>query len=147
MPKLTAKPGPTPGLVIPYAYLWRHQHEAREEGGRKVRPSLIVVAVKRTPGGKVRVVVVPITSQRPDRTRSAIALPPRVKAHLGLGAARSWVICDEYNEFDWPGVDLGATPAGAPAFGHVPGALVERVRAEMLAARARGALKGIPRSE
>jgi hypothetical protein len=57
------------------------------------------------------------------------------------------VICDEYNEFDWPGVDLDVTPDGKPAYGCVPDALVGQVRAEMRAARMRGALKAIPRSE
>jgi hypothetical protein len=57
------------------------------------------------------------------------------------------VICDEYNEFDWPGVDLGATPHGDFTFGCLPDAFVERVRAEMRAARARGALTSVPRSE
>jgi hypothetical protein len=91
--------------------------------------------------------VAPITSQRPEPVRSAVELPPRVRAHLGLDAAMSWVICDEYNEFDWPGVDLGATPDGDFTFGYLPDAFVERVRAEMRAARARGALKSVPRSE
>ena len=82
---------------------------------------------------------------RPDRT--AVELPPRVKAYLGLSAPRSWIICDEYNEFAWPGVYLEATPAGGASFGFVPDALLERVRIEFRAARARGALKGVPRTE
>ena len=67
----------------------------------------------------------------------------RVDARRG----QAWVICDEYNEFDWPGVDLVTTPSGGRTFGFVPGALVERVRAELRAARARGALKPVPRTE
>jgi hypothetical protein len=39
-----------------------------------------------------------------------------------LDAAASWVICDEYNEFDWPGVDLGTTPKGKSVFGYIPDA-------------------------
>jgi hypothetical protein len=74
-------------------------------------------------------------------------VPPRVRAHLGLDAAKSWIICDEYNEFDWPGVDLGQTPNRADHFGYVPDALINRVREEVLAARARGALKTVPRTE
>ena len=34
------------GLVIPFVYLWRREHEAGEESGRKIRPLLIVVAVE-----------------------------------------------------------------------------------------------------
>ncbi len=143
MPDIT----PEPGLVIPYVYLWRREHEGGEESGRKARPSLIVIAVTIAATGKQRVAVCPITSQKPDATRSAIEMPSRVKTHLGLDAARSWVICDEYNEFDWPGVDLDTTSAGASSFGFAPDALVERVRAEMRAARARGALKSVTRTE
>jgi hypothetical protein len=31
-------PTPEPGLVISYAYLWHHEHEAGREEGRKDRP-------------------------------------------------------------------------------------------------------------
>jgi hypothetical protein len=40
-------PSPEPGLVISYAYLWHHEHEAGREEGRKDRPSVIVLAVER----------------------------------------------------------------------------------------------------
>ena len=137
---------PEPGLVIPYVYLWRHQHARGEESGRKVRPSVIVVAVTMAVTGKLRVVVAPITTQPPDKSRSAVELPKRIKAHLRLTAPRSWIICDEYNEFDWPGVDLETTPSGSPTYGFVPDALVEQVRSEMLNARRRGVLKAVQRS-
>jgi PemK-like, MazF-like toxin of type II toxin-antitoxin system len=137
---------PEPGLVIPFVYLWRHEHEAGEESGRKIRPCLIVVAARRSTAGKVRVAVVPVTTQAPDTARSAVAVPKRVRTHLGLDAAASWVICDEYNEFDWPGVDLGTTSKGKSVFGYIPDALLEQVRAEMLAARKRGALRSVPRT-
>jgi hypothetical protein len=133
---------PDLGLVIPFVYLWRREHE---ESGRKIRPCLIVAVVRRS-AGKVRVAVAPLTSQEPDTQRSAIAIPARVRTHLRLEAAASWVICDEYNEFDWPGVDLGTTPKGRSVFGYVPDALLEQVRTEMFAARKRGALKSVPRT-
>ena len=137
---------PDPGLVIPYIYLWRREHEAGEESGRKTRPCLIVIAVARPATGTVRVAVAPITTRKPADDRSAVILPPRVKSHLRLDAGPSWVICDEYNEFDWPGVDMGATSSGDSVFGYAPDALLEQVRAEMRAANARGALKRTPRS-
>ena len=87
---------PEPGLVIPFVHLWRREHEAGEESGRKIRPCLIVVAVRRSTAGKVRVAVVLVTTQVPDTARSAVAIPKRVRTHLGLDAAASWVICDEY---------------------------------------------------
>ncbi len=74
-------------------------------------------------------------------------MPPRVRAHLNLDAARSWIICDEYNEFTWPGVDLDMAPGGGSSYGFAPIALIERVRAELRAARARGAFKPVIRTE
>jgi mRNA-degrading endonuclease toxin of MazEF toxin-antitoxin module len=136
-------PKPEPGLVIPYVYLWRREFDAGEETGRKVRPGLIIVVIIKTATGASRVAVCPITTQAPAPDRAAVEVPQKVRAHLGLDAAHSWIICDEYNEFDWPGVDLGLTPKGADHFGYVPDALINRVRQEVLAARARG----VPRNE
>ena len=136
---------PAPGLVFPFVYLWRREHERGEESGRKPRPCVVVIAVTAAPGGAIRVVVSPITSQNPGETRAAVEMPRRVKAHLGLDAERSWVICDEYNEFIWPGVDAALTPGGEAAYGYAPDALVDRIRAELRAAIVRGGLKGVAR--
>ena len=87
-----------------------------------------------------RVAVAPVTSQEPDATRHAVEIPRRVLAHLGLRAHRSWVICDEFNAFDWPGPDVHVTPEGKSSFGYVPDALIERIRTEMRTARDHGAL-------
>src|SRR5271166_6454366 len=76
-------PNPEPGLVISYAYLWRHEHHAGREEGQKDRPSVIVLAVE---------------------------IPLPVKRHLGLDDDRSWIIVDEGNEFLWPGYDLRKLP-------------------------------------
>jgi hypothetical protein len=138
---------PTPGLVIPYTYLWRREHEAGEEAGRKVRPALFVIAVERAGPEKTRVAVCPITRRPPTQDRAAVEMPAKVKAHLGLDGSRSWIICDEYNEFDWPGVDLGRTATGDHQYGLVPDALVERVRMRFLAARAQGRLNRVACTE
>lgn len=136
---------PEPGLVIPYFYLWRREHEAGEESGRKTRPAIVVIS--EASAGKRRVAVAPVTSREPHVTRHAVEIPRRVLAHLGLRAHRSWVICDEFNAFDWLGPDVDVTPEGKSSFGYVPNALIERIRAEMRTARDRGALKSVPRSE
>ena len=137
---------PEPGLVVPYFYLWRHQHEDGEESGRKARPAVVVVVVLDERSGKKRVAVAPLTTQEPVPTRSAVQIPRRVLTHLGLPATRSWVICDEYNAFEWPGADLARTASGRRHFGFLPDALIERIRQEMNTARDRGALKRVPRS-
>ena len=110
-----------------------------------MRPAIVVIVI--ADAARLRVAVAPVTSQEPDATRSAVEIPRRMLAHLGLPAHRSWVICDEYNAFDWPGADLAKTADGKASFGYVSDALIARIRAEMRAARDRGALKRVARSE
>lgn len=50
-------PKPEPGLVISYAYLWHHEHEAGQEEGGEDRPSVIVLAVEREIDGATLVTV------------------------------------------------------------------------------------------
>ncbi len=96
-------PTPEPGLVISYAYLWRHEHQAGQDEGRKDRPSVIVLAVER-PVNDTTVVVV--LHNPPADPASAVEVPAAVKRHLGLDDERSWIVVAEGNEFDWPGYDL-----------------------------------------
>lgn len=135
---------PRVGEIIPYWFLWRSEHEAGEDAGRKLRPCVVVVALRRQ-GNGTRVAVVPMTHTLPDATRAAIEVPAQVKAYLGLDERRSWIICDEFNEFDWPGMDLGKAPNGTFSFGLLPRGLLSAIRDEMLAARARGKLHGAAR--
>ena len=68
-------PNPEPGLVISYAYLWHHEHQAGREEGRKDRPSVIVLAVERDAGGATVVTVLPITHRAPTDAASAVEIP------------------------------------------------------------------------
>jgi hypothetical protein len=117
-----ALPEPEPGLVISYAYLWRHEHESGEEDGRKDRPSVIVLAAERASDGATVVTVLPITHRAPDDPTAAVEIPPPVKRLLGLDLERSWIVVSEGNEFVWPGYDLRKVP-GNPArydYGFLP---------------------------
>jgi hypothetical protein len=96
-------PAPEAGLVIPYAYLWRREHRKGQEEGRKVRPSVIVLAVQNPKDGPPRVTVAPITHTPPAKDGDSIELPSRVKQALGLDDERSWIVLDEVNQFTWPG--------------------------------------------
>lgn len=138
--------GGTPhvGEVIPYWFLWSSEHEAGEDAGRKLRPC-VVVAVLQTKAGTLRVAVLPMTHTRPSTDRSAVEVPRSAKTQLGLSSAPSWIMCDEFNEFTWPGFDAGKTPAGKPSFGFLPRGTIAAVRKEALAARARGAFKSVSR--
>jgi hypothetical protein len=105
----------------------------------------VVVASLQSKTGATRIAVLPITHAPPVSNRSAVEIPRQVKAMLGLSAARSWIMCDEFNEFMWPALDAGRTPAGKPSFGFLTRGLVAVVRAEAAAARARGAFKTVSR--
>jgi hypothetical protein len=103
-------PNPEPGLVISYAYLWHHEHQAGREEGQKDRPSVIVLAVEREVDGATVVTVLPITHSAPADRASAVEIPLPVKRHLGLDDDPSWIIVAEGNEFLWPGYDLRKLP-------------------------------------
>jgi uncharacterized protein YifN (PemK superfamily) len=126
---------PQIGEVIPYSYLWARERNDGEESGRKVRPCVVVVAVQ--PAGKntTLVVVAPVTSQAPTDD-GAVQMPRAVKTALNLDASPSWVICNEVNQFVWPGFDLGQTPNGARSYGRIPGSLLQKIRAEIVTMRA-----------
>ena len=132
-------PEPVSGLVISYAYLWRHEREAGQEEGIKQRPCAIVVVVKGQDGEK-QVTVAPITHSPPRDPAVAIEIPPRVKQHLGLDSERSWIILDDFNEFTWPGFDLYPVPgkAGCYDYGFLPPVLLRKIVDTMLRLRHEG---------
>lgn len=123
-------PRPEPGLVIRYAYLWRHESDAGG-GPLKDRPACLVATLRR--GRRAvgaEVVLLPITTRLPAATDVAVELPARVKQHLGLDVQRAWVIVSECNVDIWPTPDLAAIPGrpGAFAYGHLPPRLFDRIR-------------------
>ena len=66
-------PLPEPGLVISYAYLWRHEHDRGQDEGRKNRTCLIVLAVYKPKGKAVPVTVAAITHTPPNLHQAARA--------------------------------------------------------------------------
>ena len=96
---------PFPGMVVRYSFLWSSEAKTGRTEGRKDRPCVVVTTIRRAGGGRFRVRVLPITHSPTEESRS-IAIPPKVKRHLGLDADSSWIVLDEANEFFWPGVDL-----------------------------------------
>ncbi len=126
-------PNPEPGLVISYAYLWRHEHNAGEEEGRKNRPCVIVLSVEQQESG-TQVTVSPITHSKPSGDTIGLEIPPRVKQHLGLDHETSWVVLSEVNQFIWPGYDLSTVPGkkGEYAYGFLPPRLFETIKEGIL---------------
>lgn len=141
-----AVPSPEPGLVINYAYLWRDEYLAGQEEGRKDRPSVIILAVRREADGATVVTVLPITHSTPQDPKAAVEIPQRVKKHLGLDDRRSWIVVTEGNEFVWPGYDLRKV-AGSDdyAFGFLPPRLFNHLLEAFGAWRAAGRTKASPR--
>lgn len=140
-------PAPEPGLVISYAYLWRHEHNRGQDEGRKDRPCLVVLTSEVTAGGATRVTVAALTHVPPHASTTALELPANVKRHLGLDESPSWIILDEVNQFHWPGFDLRPVPhqAGTVAYGFIPPRLFQLAKARLLEAHARRQVAIIPR--
>lgn len=101
-----------PGLVVRYDYLWRDEQQRGREEGAKHRPCAIVVAYRVDENGRQSVVLCPITHSPPRSTNDAIEIPARVKQHLGLDDAPSWIVTGEVNVVDWN--DPGITPISSP---------------------------------
>jgi hypothetical protein len=121
---------PFPGLIVRYAFLWNNEAQAGRTEARKDRPCVVVLATRRLTDGRVRVRVVPITRAPHDPDRS-VALPLKVKRHLGLDREASWIVLDEANEFVWPGVDLrpiARTRPGVWTYGVLPKELFDELQ-------------------
>jgi hypothetical protein len=135
-----ALPEPECGLVISYAYLWRHESDTGQAEGLKDRPCAIVLAVAGEGAEPVTVTVAPITHAAPHNPEVAIEIPAKVKRQLGLDDTRSWILLDEFNEFAWPGFDLRPIPGrhGQYAYGFLPPALFTRIVQRVLELRRTG---------
>lgn len=142
-------PRPQAGLVISYAYLWAREHDKGKEEGAKDRPCAIIAALRVIEGHEV-VTVVPITHSPPDNAADAIEIPAALKEHLGMDAARSWVVVSETNSFLWPGPDLRARPGSKPPrfdYGMLPPRFFAHVRDRVLRTHRERRLQDVPRSE
>src|SRR5215813_11822887 len=120
-------------MVVRYSFLWSTEARAGQSEGRKDRPCVIVTAVRRAADGRFRVRVLPITHAPTEKPRS-IAIPPKVKRHLGFDADASWIVLDEANQFFWPGVDLRPISHSKPGvwtFGVIPTEIFDEIQAKL----------------
>lgn len=118
-------------MVVRYAFLWSHEAQSGRKDGAKNRPCVIILASKRLSDGRFLVRVAPITHREPESGRG-VAIPPKVKRHLGLDEDAAWIVLDELNQFVWPGVDLWPVSFAKPGvwtYGVLPVDLFEQVRA------------------
>ena len=78
----------------------------------------------------------PVTHTPPGDPALSIEIPLRIKRHLGLDDARSWIVLEELNDFVWPGYDLRPVPGLRPAsmsYGVLPPRFFNLVREAFLA--------------
>ena len=123
---------PKPGMVVRYGYLWARQARMGQDNGEKFRPSLIL-AVRNEEDKKV-VYVAPITHTAPFYPEESILIPMVTKARLGLDSEKSWIMANEVNKFEWPGVDISRVPdrvQHSQFYGFVPGELLQQARDKM----------------
>ncbi len=140
-------PKPEPGLVISYSYLWHDEFARGREEGRKTRPAVIVMIIKRGKAGGEDVIVLPVTHSPPHDLTEAVEIPLPVKLHLGLDGERSWIVISEGNGFAWPGHDLRrAHGSGKFTYGFLPPRLFAKVVRALAARHASSKVKLSKRS-
>jgi len=89
------------GCVIRYPYLWAREAAAGETEGRKLRPTVVGIRLKRASGDAL--VLLPITSRVPQAGTTAVEIPDTEKRRAGLSRhIRLWIVLDEFNH-DVPG--------------------------------------------
>lgn len=124
-----------PGLIIRFDYLWRDEQMRGQEGGRKDRPCVIVVATKERADGSRRVMVCPITHSPPHGNQTAVEIPSKLAHALDLDTGRMWIKTRELNSFTWEKdripVGMVKTPGGKWLHGIVPYAIREEVLAQV----------------
>lgn len=122
-------PAPLPGLIVSFSFLWSDEAASGATEGKKDRPCVLIAAYD-TEQAK-RAILAPITHTQPHNADAAIALPPAIKAAIGLDDGEAWLICGELNITDWPGYDLrpaAGRPAGIFHYGMLPPGLYEDAR-------------------
>jgi hypothetical protein len=128
-PSTTSWIEPRPTHLIQYVFLWRAESERGLDEGRKTKDKAVPCQIP----GQLRVIVPPLTT-RDYYPGFTVAIPPKVRAHLGLDD-RSRVVWNDLNEFAWVGPDVRGTPDSGPFIGNVPEALSRRIIDNVVAAR------------
>ena len=136
MKSTSSFPAPVPGLVVRYSYLWRSEHLAGREEGRKDRPCAVVLSLI-ADDAKRQVVVLPITHTPPSSGDLALEIPYGTKRRLNLDDDQSWIVLSEANLFGWPGPDLRPAVNGdltTVVYGLLPDSLFHQIRDRFVAA-------------
>ena len=139
-------PKPENGLVISYSYLWRNEYKTGKLEGLKNRPCAVIIVIENNEAEQI-VTVAPITHSAPQDINVAIEIPSKVKHHLGLDGERSWIILDDFDQFQWPGYDLRTIPKKLDeySYGFLPPALYAQITQRIISLH-KNSLKPTPRN-
>lgn len=146
-------PKPPVGWLIAYEYVWASQFKARDEGEKTYPVAIVAASYDLGPFCVAYVLAISHSPPRPgDR---ALEVPPKLKRHLGLDDAPSWIYTDQANVFAWPGPDLrpadrlSSRPhaVGTCVIGQLPTDWFKSVTAHFAQSRRLGRLKLRPRGE
>lgn len=134
------------GLVIRYEYLWHSQATAGSGTAQKERPACVALVFDHPERGK-SVLLLPITHSEPKAGQHAVEIPYKVKQHLGLDEARSWVMVTECNIDIWPTPDIRPLPGQTErfAYGHLPPKLFRQIRDAFISAYKERRLRTVKR--
>lgn len=105
----------------------------------------MIAAIARGDSGETIAYALPITHREPAKGTPAVEIPQAVKRSLGMDSLRSWVICNEVNEFKWPSCDYCRTPDKGGSFGFMPPGLFTVVKTKYNAALDGNDLKVVKR--
>lgn len=121
---------PKVGLVVRYDFLWKDEALSGQEHGRKDRPCAIILTTSENKDGSREVILCPITHTPPPKDQPAVAVPPKVAAHLGFDGEPCWIKTHEVNTLIW---ERGRIPFGISearkgdwSFGMLPQQLTKR---------------------
>lgn len=134
---------PRPGEVFAYPFLWVHQQEAGETGGRKARPACLAVTAA-TALGETVLFILPISTQ-PHPGRATLRVPEIEAKRAGLDSRRtSFVVLDEINidilERSWVFEDRSPMGTFSPSF-------ARKLREALLEVTKRGSAAFVRRME
>lgn len=135
---------PEKGDVWQYEYLWRREHEAGAETGRKSRPTALVTTfVGRD--GRTNLFLLPITTKEPGKDRFAMEIPQMERKRARLASdMRLWVMLDEYNH-DFLETSFYLDPNGWQ--GKFSPVFTEKVLGSFIEAARKGRAKMVPRHD
>lgn len=136
-------PAPVRGAIAHFSYLWADEAEQGTTEGRKDRPCVILAVLESN-----RVLLAPITHSSPADPEAVLAIPPSLKAALGLDDAPAWIIATELNVSDWPGFDLRPVPGRAGVYYHakMPPGLFAALQQRFSTIRRAGKLRIVSRA-